>query len=130
EIGSQYRQTIVVTLGPAVFNKHIVTFDITSFIQAAVERGNHRCISFGRSAIDEPNHWHRRLLRPRRERPNGGSASNERDELTSPHIRSQDQGTIVSAQTTTLIGAETGINTIAAVHSQCPSRVKTGGVIR
>jgi hypothetical protein len=29
----------------------------------------------------------------------------------------------ISAQTTTLIGAETDIKTIAAVHSQCPSRV-------
>ena len=32
---------------------------------------------------------------------------------------------IVSAQTSTLIGAETGIKTIAAVHSQCLLRVKT-----
>jgi hypothetical protein len=32
---------------------------------------------------------------------------------------------IVSAQTSTLIGAETGIKSIAAVHSQCLRWVKT-----
>src|SRR5579859_7274356 len=33
---------------------------------------------------------------------------------------------IVSAQTSTLIGAETGVKTIAAVHSQCPLWVISG----
>jgi hypothetical protein len=48
------------------------------------------------------------------------AAAEQRDELASPHICTQAQGnSIVSAQTNTLIGAQTGIKTIAAVHSQC-----------
>jgi len=32
-------------------------------------------------AVEEPNHWHRRLLRARGERPSGRRAAEERDEL-------------------------------------------------
>jgi hypothetical protein len=60
------------------------------------------------------------MLRPHRERPSRRRTAKKRDELTSPHICTQAQGnSIVSAQTSTLIGAETGNKTIAAVHSQC-----------
>jgi hypothetical protein len=40
-----------------------------------------RCI--GRTALEEPDHRHRRLLRPRRERPCSERASEQRDELAS-----------------------------------------------
>jgi hypothetical protein len=59
------------------------------------------------------------LLRPRRERPGDRRATEKRNELTSPHILSHSGDSIVWAQTGTLIGAQTGIKTIAAVHSQC-----------
>jgi len=40
-------------------------------------------------------------------------AAEKRNELTSPHIRTKLRDSIVSAQTSTLIGAETGTKTIA-----------------
>ena len=58
------------------------------------------------------------LLRSRSERPRDCRAAKKGDELTSPHIRTQAQGTaLYRLQTSTLIGAQTGIRTIAAVHS-------------
>jgi len=59
------------------------------------------------------------LLRTRRERPYDCRAAEKRDELASPHIRSRAQETGLYRLKRTLIGAETGIKTIAAVHSQC-----------
>ena len=61
---------------------------------------------------------HRHSLQPSRPRRN-----QDHYELTSQHVRTQFRGSIVSAQTSTLIGAETGIKTIAAVHIQCLSWV-------
>ena len=39
QIGRQCRQTIVVTLGPAVFDRHVPTLDIAGFCQALPKRG-------------------------------------------------------------------------------------------
>jgi hypothetical protein len=36
-------------------------------------------------AVEKSDHWHRRLLRPRRERPAGSGAADERDELAPFH---------------------------------------------
>jgi hypothetical protein len=70
--------------------------------------------------VTELGHRHRRLLRGRRERPRRHRAAEKRNQLTSPHLRTQAQrDSIVSAKTSTLIGAEIGIKAIAAVHSQC-----------
>ena len=66
-----------------------------------------------------------RLLRRRRERPRCRCAAEKANELTSPHIRTQAKGPALYRQTSTLIGAETGIKTIAAVHSQRRRWVKS-----
>jgi hypothetical protein len=59
------------------------------------------------------------LLRARSKRPRR-RATDEHDELTPLHVRPPSSGDgILVAQTSTSIGAETGIKTIAAVHSQC-----------
>jgi hypothetical protein len=50
---------------------------------------------------------------------------NSRRLMSIPKLKSR----IVSPQTRTLIGAETGIKTIAAVHSQCRSWVISGQTI-
>jgi hypothetical protein len=68
-------------------------------------------------AGQETDHWNKWLLRTRRKRPSCRAAE-KANELTSPHIRSKLRGSIVSAQTSTLIGGKIGIKTIAAVHSQ------------
>jgi hypothetical protein len=60
------------------------------------------------------------LLRPRAHRPRHRRAAEKRDELASPHVRPpKSRDSILAAQTSVSIGAETGIKTIAAVHSQC-----------
>ena len=38
QIGHQCRQTIVVTLGPAVFDRNVLSLSITSFSQASSQR--------------------------------------------------------------------------------------------
>jgi len=49
-------------------------------------------VTLRRSGINKPDHWHRRLRRPRCKRPRSRTAE-KRNELASPHIRSQVQET-------------------------------------
>ncbi len=42
---SLWLQSIVVTLGPAVFDQHVATFDIAGLAQALAEGGGHMRIS-------------------------------------------------------------------------------------
>src|SRR5262249_39169765 len=68
-----------------VLDRHILTVDIAGLAEA-FEEGS--CVArrgIAYPAVDEPNHRHRRLLRPRRERPRGRHAAEQRDELTPPH---------------------------------------------
>src|SRR5260221_183063 len=86
QISRQLRQPIVFTLRPAVFDCHVLTFDITSFFQTAKETGHEPCERTRRCAVKEPDHPHRRLLRPRRERPYCRCTAEQRDELAPPHV--------------------------------------------
>ena len=63
------RQSIVLALRPAIFDRHVPALDIAGFAQALAERGEPGSVCFGRRAVQEPDHRHRRLLRARRERP-------------------------------------------------------------
>jgi hypothetical protein len=64
---------------------HILPFNKAGFLEPLVERGNQAC-PFGRYAgTKEPDHRHRRLLRPRRERPRGCRAAEQRDEFAAFH---------------------------------------------
>src|SRR5262249_7759391 len=83
QISRQLRQPIIFTLRPAVFNCHVLTFDITSFFQTANETGHERCERTRRCAVEEPGHRHRRL-RPRCKRPRS-SAAEKRHELAALH---------------------------------------------
>src|SRR5262249_36049529 len=85
EIGGQRRQTLVATLGPAVFDPYITPLYIAGFAEALAEGVCELRIFPGRSAVEEPDYGHRRLLRPRSHRPRNRRASEQRDELASPH---------------------------------------------
>jgi hypothetical protein len=51
-------------LGPAVFDRHVLAFDVARFAQALAECGSPETRArLGRAAAEEPNHRHRRLLR-------------------------------------------------------------------
>src|SRR5262249_47875775 len=86
QIGGQYRQSIVVTLGPAVFDDDVLVFDGAGLRQALAEGCDETRVFPGRRAIEEPDHRQRVLLRARRERPRGRAAE-QRDELAALHLR-------------------------------------------
>src|SRR5262249_55607454 len=69
---------------PAEFDGHIAALDVSGFAQALAE-----CLQafdgrLRRTGSEKPDHRHRRLLRPRRERPHS-SATEQRDELAALH---------------------------------------------
>src|SRR5262249_12813364 len=85
EIGGQFRQSINLILGPAVYDCHVLALDVAALFQALAkftQSARHRLL---RSAVKEPNHRHCRLLCGRRERPRRRCAADERDELAAPH---------------------------------------------
>src|SRR5262249_38143673 len=84
EIGDQCRESVVLTFRPTVFDRHILAFDITRFLQTLAERPDLLPQRSGRSGIEEADHGHRRLLRARRERPYRRAAE-QRDELSPFH---------------------------------------------
>ena len=57
--------------------------DVASFAQAAAVRTHTVPVRIRRTAVEEPYHWHRRLLGTRRERPCHRRTAHERDELAS-----------------------------------------------
>src|SRR5262249_58878888 len=85
QIGRQCRQSVVVTFRPAVFDRHILAFDIARFLQTLVERRDLLAQRSGRCGIEEAGHRHRRLLRTRRERPSDRRAADYQDELAPFH---------------------------------------------
>jgi hypothetical protein len=60
QIGCLLRQPIIVALRPAVFDRHILAFDVTGLLQTLAERGDVGRIPVGRCAIEPP--YHRLIL--------------------------------------------------------------------
>src|SRR5262245_320284 len=86
QISSHSRQSIVLTLRPAVFDRYILALNEACFLQTLAQRDHEVRGVSERGAPQETNNRHRRLLRPRRERPRRRAAE-ERDELASPHAQ-------------------------------------------
>jgi hypothetical protein len=89
QVGGQRRQSIELILGPAVFDRDVLAFDIACFLEALAKPPHEVRDSISRSGIEKPNHRHRRLLRARRQRPKqrrrrGGAE--ERDEIPPFHL--------------------------------------------
>src|SRR5262249_57381492 len=82
EIGYQHRQSIVVALGPAIFDDHVAALDIAGFAQSFTDRRHHMSARPWRTTVEISDHRSRRLLPARRERPRGSTAG-QRDELAS-----------------------------------------------
>jgi hypothetical protein len=57
---------------------------VVGFLQALAERNDEELGVISGLGVEEPNHWHSRLLRPRHHRPRRRT-SDPRDELPSPH---------------------------------------------
>src|SRR5215471_4202864 len=85
QIGCEVGQSVVLVLRPAILDRHILTLDVAGFTNALPECGQIACTISKRRAAEEPDHWHRSLLRPRRERPRRRRAAQQRDELAAFH---------------------------------------------
>ena len=86
QIGDHRCQWIEIVLCPAEFQRNVPTVDVSAIVQT-IAKCSHLLLSLVEGHVaDESDHRHRRLLRPRRERPRGRAAE-QRDELTSLHIR-------------------------------------------
>src|SRR5262249_10425856 len=69
EISGEFRQSICVILAPTEFNGDVALLDVTSLAQAPAKRRYKACASLLRAWVEIPDHRHRPLLRPRRQRP-------------------------------------------------------------
>ncbi len=85
QIGRQCRQSIVLAIRPAKFDRHVVALDIARFAQAFPERAYKTRVLVRRSAVEEADNRQGRLLSARRERPRGRAAE-QRDELAPLHV--------------------------------------------
>jgi hypothetical protein len=73
------RQSIVVTLRPAIFDRQVLAFDIAFQALSKCSRGV--CPVGGGAGVQKPNHGHARLLRVRYNRPRRHRTAKQRDEL-------------------------------------------------
>src|SRR5262249_10063491 len=86
EIGRQLWQPIESAFCPAIFDRHVLAFEVTGLSKALLDRGHKVAPLGGGGGVKEPDHRHRRRLRARRDRPRGRRAAEQRDELAAPHI--------------------------------------------
>jgi len=75
EIGQQRWKSIVLILRPAVFDRYVLALDIAGFAQTLTERAQTAREHVRRFAPEVSDHWHRGLLRARRERPRRRAAA-------------------------------------------------------
>src|SRR5262249_46249192 len=69
-------------------------FDIARFLQALAKCTQTLRHSIRRCGVEKANHWDRRLLRARRERPRRRRAAEQRNELAAPIKKTRSHGTI------------------------------------
>src|SRR5262249_54510553 len=80
QIGRQGWKSLIRIFRPAVFNRNILLLNVTRLLQS-LPKGGQASVGFPGRCAKKPNYWHRWLLRPRRERPRDGRATEKRDEL-------------------------------------------------
>ena len=85
QIGHQRRQAIVLAFQPVVLDRHVLALDVAGFAKPLRNAAAYAAVRIGRPAVEEPDHRHRRLLRPRRQRPRRRRAAEEGDELAASH---------------------------------------------
>src|SRR5262249_61281250 len=77
------RKPIIPILGKAILDSDVLPLDKSGLVQALPECANQVLGAGRRRGAEKADHWHHRLLRPRRERPRRRAA--ERDELAARH---------------------------------------------
>jgi hypothetical protein len=63
KVGCQFRQSVVSTLRPSVFDRDVSTFNIAGFTQPLPDECDPRRIGIGRGANEQPNYRNLPLLR-------------------------------------------------------------------
>src|SRR5438128_5039876 len=71
------------TVGPTIFNCDVPADEVAAFIETLAECN--RDLSANRRAAEEPDNLHRRLLRPRRQRPSRSCAAEKGNEFAPFH---------------------------------------------
>src|SRR5262249_17822737 len=84
QFGRQLRQPLVLTLSPAIFDRHVLALDIAGVLEALPECAHTIRKRVRRSTAEEAKHRQRRLLRARRYRPRRRTAE-QRDEIAPLH---------------------------------------------
>jgi hypothetical protein len=69
EIGGERGQSIVLSVSPAIVQGDVSTLDEAGIIQALPDHRDERRVDGLRTGAEKSDHWHRRLLRSRGERP-------------------------------------------------------------
>src|SRR6516164_1332972 len=85
QIGYQFHHAIVLPVSPAIFDRDVLTFHKSGFVETFAEGGQIEPIVVERTDTEKSDHRHRRLLRVRRERPHRRAAE-ERHELAPSQI--------------------------------------------
>jgi hypothetical protein len=65
QFGDQGCKLIISTLCPPVFNRHVLTLDVTGISQTLAKSGEVLPVSFERCEVKKSDHRQRRLLRTR-----------------------------------------------------------------
>src|SRR5215831_1126156 len=86
QIGCEVGESIILVVRPAIFDRHILVFDVPGFADALPECGHETCSIGRRRAAEKPNHRHSRLLCARPERPGRRRAAEKRDECATLHV--------------------------------------------
>src|SRR6516162_461894 len=85
QIGRERGQAILVTISPAVLDREIGALDKAALLEPAMESCQPLRKRTERLAVEESNHRHPRLLRPRRQRPSRRRTAEKGDEVTALH---------------------------------------------
>ena len=83
QILGQRPQSGELGIRPAELDGYVAALDVASVSEGLTEPVHTGL--FGRTRVEESDHRHRRLLRPRRERPRSRAAEH-RDEIASLHV--------------------------------------------
>ena len=74
-VGRQCRQSVILALRPAVFDRHVAAIDVTGFTEPFEKSRQGPRVSPGKSGIEKTNHRHCAVLRARGQRPGGGNSA-------------------------------------------------------
>src|SRR5262245_54123601 len=86
QVGRQLWKPVILALRPAVDDRHILALNVADLLQTSAPGVQTVPDHVLRSGVEKPDHRHRWLLRPHRERPHGRRPAEQRDELAASYV--------------------------------------------